>query len=178
MGRHRRRRTRNRSARSPIGLFGVLVLVAVLMAACASDSDAGELLFEGAWSRPTPGDAAIGVVYFSVTSPIDDEILSVSVPSAIAGAAMMHETLLDGIAPPAAPATDQSDSTGEMSMVPLESLPLTAGETVVFEAGAKHIMLTGLVAPLVDGQTFVLTLELREAGTQAVSVLVTPNPPD
>jgi periplasmic copper chaperone A len=156
-----------------------VLLGAAMVAACGgSDSDANELIFEGAWSRPTPGDATNGVVYFTVTSPIDDEILSVSVPASIAGEAMMHETLLDGIAPPAMPAMDHGDSTGEMSMVPLESLPLPAGETVVFEAGAKHIMLTDLAAPLVEGQMFSLTFELREAGTQAINVLVTPNPPD
>lgn len=156
-----------------------MLLAAAVVASCGgSDSSADELIFEGAWSRPTPGDATNGVVYFSVTSPVDDEILSVTVPPSIAGAAMMHETLLDGIAPPAAPSTDDSASTGQMSMGPLESLPLTAGETVVFEAGGKHIMLTGLAAPLVEGQTFALTFELREAGTQSINVQVTPNPPD
>jgi periplasmic copper chaperone A len=158
--------------------LAALLMVTVVVAACGStDSDANELTFAGAWSRPTPGDATNGVVYFSVTSPIDDEILSVSVPASIAAEAMMHETLLDGIAPPAMPGMDTGDGSGEMSMVPLESLPLKAGEAVVFEAGAKHIMLTDLAAPLVEGQTFTLTFELREAGTQAVSVQVMPNPP-
>ena len=158
-------------------LVAMLLATTTMAAACSTDSDANVLTFDRAWSRPTPGDATNGVVYLSVTSPIDDEILSVSVPAAIAGMAMMHETLLDGIAPPAAPGTENTAGTGQMSMVPLESLPLPAGETVVFEAGAKHIMLTDLAAPLVEGQTFVLTFELREAGTQPVTVQVTPNPP-
>jgi copper(I)-binding protein len=158
-------------------IVAAVLFAVTLFAACGSDSSATELTFEGVWSRPTPGDATNGVVYFSVTSPIDDEILSVSVPSSIAGKASMHETMLDGIAPPAMPGMDMGDGSGEMSMVPLESLPLTADKPVVFEAGGKHIMLTDLVAPLVEGQTFALTFELREAGTQTVNVLVTPNPP-
>ncbi len=160
-------------------LLAAVVFAATVVAACGgSDSSTNDLAFVGAWSRPTPGNATNGVIYLSVTSPIDDEILSVSVPAAIAADAAMHETLLDGIDPPAMPSMDHDDSAGEMSMVPLESLPLPAGETVVFEAGAKHIMLTDLAAPLVEGQTFVVTFELREAGTQPVTVQVTPNPPD
>jgi copper(I)-binding protein len=155
----------------------MLACAVTAVAACSNASDTDTLTFAGVWSRPTPGDVTNGFIYLSVTSPIDDEILSVSVPASIAGAAMMHETLLDGIAPPAAPGTTLGGSPGQMSMVPLASLPLPADQTVVFEAGGKHIMLTDLVAPLVEGQTFALTFELREAGTQAVNVLVTPNPP-
>lgn len=160
-----------------IGSLGAAIAFALAVVACGSDSGVDSLTVEGAWSRPTPAGATNGVVYLTITSPVDDEIESVSVPSSVAGSAMMHETVLDGIAPPAMPGMDMGDGSGDMSMVPLDSLPLPAGEAVVFEAGAKHIMLMDLATPLVEGRTFPLTLELRDAGPLTVDVIVSPNPP-
>ena len=60
------------------------------------------------------------------------------------------------VPPPASPTSVPSD--GQMTMAPLASVPLPAGEAVLFEAGGKHIMLNDLAAPLVEGQTFVAHL--------------------
>jgi copper(I)-binding protein len=135
----------------------------------------GQLSFEGVWSRPTPGGATNGVVYLAVTSPVDDAIVGVSVSPAIAASAELHETMGATVPPPGSPTSVPSD--GQMTMAPLAEVTLPAGEAVLFEAGGKHIMLNDLAAPLVEGQTFVLTFSLRTAGMEEVIVVVTPNPP-
>jgi len=63
-------------------------------------------------------------------------------------------------------------SSGAMSMQPLAELPLPKGQTVTLEPGGYHIMLVDLVAPLVVGNDFVLTLLFESGASQNVAVAV------
>ena len=76
------------------------------------------------------------------------------------------DTLL-GISSPAAEhaqAHETLNENGIMKMRPLERLQIVPHESLVFEPGARHIMLTGLRAPLKEGETFLLVLTFAEAG--------------
>lgn len=53
---------------------------------------------------------------------------------------------------------------GISSMAPVPSLEIAAGATVEMKPGSYHIMLLGLKAPLVAGQTIPLTLTFAHAG--------------
>jgi copper(I)-binding protein len=59
---------------------------------------------------------------------------------------------------------------GVMEMRPVPSLTIAPGKTVVLEPSNYHVMLTGLKAPLKEGQTLPLTLTFAHAGAQQVTV--------
>ena len=53
---------------------------------------------------------------------------------------------------------------GMMKMAQLtEGLPLAAGQAVELKPGGNHLMLIGLTAPLVAGETVPLTLTFQDA---------------
>jgi copper(I)-binding protein len=82
-------------------------------------------------------------------------LLGVATP--VAETANMHATLERG---------------GMMHMEPLAELPMTAGQTVRFEPGGKHIMLSGPRQVLPVGTRFPLTLRFAVAGEVTVEVNV------
>lgn len=73
--------------------------------------------------------------YFTLTNDGNEPVVltGISVSSTIAKAASLHETIVND---------------DMVSMRPLHQLSLDAGQTVQFQAGGKHIMLTGLNKPL------------------------------
>ena len=102
---------------------------------------------EDAWARTNPLNPDSGSVYVILTSDTDDAILYADVDFSIAMSTEVHETLT---------AADGSTTT---QMV--EPVPLPAGQPVAFEPGGLHIMLMGLVEPLVAGNVVSVTLTLE-----------------
>lgn len=162
----------------------VAVTAVLLFSACGDDSEGvSELTVERAWSRTTPAAATTGVVYLEITSPDDDTIVGAAVPADIAGSAELHETMAAGESGHShggdtADTTDNSASSGEMVMEPLDSVELPADSTVVFEPGGLHIMLIDLAAPLELDEEFTLTLTLGSGDQIDVDVVVADNVPD
>jgi periplasmic copper chaperone A len=67
----------------------------------------------------------------------------------------------------------QIDAQGVMRMRAEPALPLPAGADLRLRHGGEwHLMLSGLKAPLQEGQRFPLTLHFEHAGTVEVSVWV------
>jgi copper(I)-binding protein len=69
------------------------------------------------------------------------------------------------------------DLGGGMRMVPVESIPLPAGEQVVLEPGHLHMMFMGLAAPLEIGQRFDVTLHFEIADDLVVEFEVREDAP-
>ena len=113
-------------------------------------------------SHPSAG-APVGVVYLEVRNPgkQDDRLVSVSSPAA--SSAMLHETVRDG----------------DMARMKHASqgFKVPAGGNLKLAPGGKHVMLMGLVEPLVEGQTISLTLRFQQAGELSVEVPVRPRQP-
>jgi copper(I)-binding protein len=65
-----------------------------------------------------------------------------------------------------------SDSASLMSMKEVASVTIPANGSVTFEPGGYHIMLTGLAAPLKNGQKFDLNLGFLNAGVIKVTATV------
>lgn len=151
-----------------------------LIAGCGSETAAEPvtvLTASGAWARTTPPGATNGVVYLTIASPVDDSIVGASVPAAVAKGAELHETMgADNTSP--MPNMPEMSTGGQMTMVPVDSVPLAAGRPVAFEPGGKHVMLTDLAAPLVAGDTFTVTFTLASGATLPVEVTVSDNPPE
>ena len=180
--------------------FALFAAATLAVASCGSDSDstadtsapAGEdITISGAWARTSPMSVTVGAVYMDITAAADDELLSAAVDASIAGTVEIHETVAADMsgdmagdmaegdaAMPGEEGEEVSEDTmagdmsGEMTMRPVSSVALPAGETVMLMPGGYHIMLLDLAAPLEVGQTFDVTLTFANAGTQVVTVEV------
>ncbi|WP_018633941.1 copper chaperone PCu(A)C [Neomegalonema perideroedes] len=133
----------------------------LLLAAPAFAQEAGHahapaaLETSGAFIRATLPRAPVGGAYLTIVNsgPEDDRLLAVTSP--VGAFAAIHE---------------MAHADGVMSMRPLpEGLPIPAGETVSLKPGGYHIMIEGLTAPLVEGETLDLTLTFEKAGEIPVS---------
>jgi hypothetical protein len=121
-------------------------------AALAQDRD---VQITGAWARATPGGAQAAAAYVTLDAPAGDRLTGVSTPAA--QKADIHEMSMDN---------------GVMKMRPVDGVDLPPGQKVTLKPGGYHIMLTGLAKPLVEGQSFPLTLDFAKAGKHEVTVNV------
>jgi len=149
-----------------------LIATSLLLAGCGSDSDNGSatttttaaesastteastaMEITDVWARQSPMGTTAGAIYLNVTSPTDDALMGASVPAEIAGTVEIHETAMS--------TPDMGEGTESMTMAPVESIELPAGETVALEPGGYHVMLLDLVQPLVTGESFEVTLSFE-----------------
>lgn len=179
-----------RRRRSAAG-FALIAASSLVIASCGGDSDSStdtgaapgeDVTVSGGWARTSPMSVTVGAVYMDITAAADDELVSASVDPSIAATVEIHETVAADM--PGASGEDSSMSgdttddtmagamTGEMTMQPVESVVLPAGETVMLMPGSYHIMLIDLAAPLEVGQTFDVTLTFANAGEKVVTVEV------
>lgn len=109
-----------------------------------------------AWCRPSPNGAKAGGCYVTLTAATDDKLTDGSTPRA--GSLQVHEMKTEN---------------GMMKMAELTAgLPLPAGQAVALAPGGNHLMLIGLTAPLVDGETVPLTFQFASAPTITVQAQV------
>jgi copper(I)-binding protein len=139
--------------------FAAAVLVAVVTTACGGASS-GNVAVDDPWARTSAMMQTAGAVYMELSADEADALVAASVDPSIAPTVEIHETSGDG---------------DMMSMSPVDSIELPAGETVPLEPGGYHIMLLGLVDPLEDGTSFDLTLEFENGESQTVEVEVRDN---
>jgi copper(I)-binding protein len=118
------------------------------------------VLVHDAWTRASPMMDLAGAAYMVIdnTTTEDDALVRASSPAA--EIAEIHQT------------TTAPD--GTLAMAPVEAIPVPAGGRAVLEPGGYHIMLIGLVEPLVEGGAIEVTLEFEHASPRTVSALVQP----
>lgn len=150
----------------------VLVLLGIGATACGAETleTPRTLAATGAWARVTPEGASRGVVYLSVTTDRRDAVVSAAVPSTVARAATLHETMTEG------DAGHHGGSGGEMTMAPVDRIVMVPGTPLAFEPGGKHVMLDDLVAPLQRGERFEMVLELESGRSITAQVVVGDGP--
>ena len=133
--------------------------IAFALAALSHAALAGQTTIdiEQPWSRSTPPAAKTGAAYMTLVNrgSETDRLLSASTP--VAGEAEVHKT---------------ANENGVMKMMPAGALELKPGSPVVLSPGGLHVMMMDLKGPLVDGQTFPLTLTFEKAGKVEVAVPV------
>jgi copper(I)-binding protein len=112
----------------------------------------------GAWSRESPMMELAGAAFMVLVnnSEADDALVGASSPAATT--VEIHQT------------TQAED--GTMAMAPVEEVPVPAGGMAELKPGSYHVMLIGLVQPLVVGEQIELTLEFATAEPQTVMVAV------
>jgi copper(I)-binding protein len=146
----------------------LIVLAALLLPACfanAHEYKTGELEIAHPWSQELPPNAQTVAAYFVITNKgkTADRLLSVDSP--IAGAAQLHEHVMQ-------------DDMMKMQQVPSVEIP--AGGTVTFAPMAYHVMLLELKdrSLLSDGKRFALTMHFEKSADVTVEVAVQKSAPD
>ena len=141
---------------------GALALAAAMLVAgsaplAAGEYQAGGVKISRAWARATPGGATTAAAYLSLEliQGEPDRLLAASTP--MAAQVMLHATQSEG---------------GVMRMVHLEAIELRPGAPETLAPGGTHLMLTGLAAPLRQGETLPLVLTFERAGTVEIAVPV------
>jgi periplasmic copper chaperone A len=136
-------------------VLALTFLFAAPVAQACETFTSGDISVQQAWSRASIGTGRPAVLYLEITNngAMDDALLGLTTPAA--SMPMLHETTVtDGVA----------------AMPHAESIPVPAGETVALLPGGFHGMLMGLTDPLVEGQTFPITLTFEQAGNLDVTV--------
>ena len=109
-----------------------------------------------AWCRPTPNGAQTGACYLTLQSSAGDRLTGVATP--VSTATQIHTmSMEDGV-------MRMSEMAG--------GLPLPSGQPVTLAPGGVHLMLVGLTAPLVAGQTVPLTLGFEKSPAMTVQAEV------
>lgn len=133
------------------------LVVVLLLSSCAPA--AKEIEVYDAWARPA-AQGGNGAVYFVIRSSATEELLGVS--SDAAAAVEMHESTMNG---------------DVMEMRQVQSIPLGAGEEVIFDPGGLHIMLVNLKQDLKTGDEIEITLHFKDYQDIPLHVPVQESPP-
>ena len=140
--------------------YALLTMLAAALVAPplpAADAPRATLALERAWARATPPGASVGAVYLIIDnrSSRSDRLLSVASPRA--ARVEVHATVRD---------------VDVVRMRRVDPLHIGAAERLVLEPGGTHVMLMGLKAPLVEGETVPLTFRFELAGAIDVAARV------
>jgi len=129
----------------------------VVPPAAAHEYKLGSLLLDHPWARASIGAAKAGAAYLTITNHGAEADRLVAAATPVARDASLHTHLMEE---------------GVMKMRPVEALEIAPGEPAVLQPGGLHIMLMGLTTPLVEGDSFPLTLTFEKAGSIEVEVKV------
>jgi copper(I)-binding protein len=138
----------------------VALLAALILVIPACGDDAEGITVEGAWARNSPMTAGAGAGYLKVTSPVADTLVGITVDATVAEMGELHDVVEVSTGTTIPGSMDLG--TG-MMMIPIDAIPLPAGEQVVLEPGHLHLMFVGLAGPLEIGQKFDVTLQFETA---------------
>lgn len=100
-----------------------------------------------------------GAAYMSIMNEGGSDDTLISAETDVAEVVELHETTMD-----------ENDM---MQMSPVENILIPAGGSATLEPGGKHVMLIGIQEGLAVGDTFDLTLNFEQSGSQTVQVEVT-----
>jgi len=126
-------------------------------AAVAHDYTLHDLHIEHPFARATPPGATSGGVYLTIENRGSTADRLVRVASAAAASVELHSMAMDG---------------NVMRMRAIAGLDIAPGGKVTLGATGYHVMLVGLVRPLVAGDSIPVTLTFAKAGPIDVSAIV------
>ena len=150
------------AAATALLLSGVVVVAALSLGsanALAHDYTLEDLRIEHPYARPTPPGARTGAAYLTIRNAGRESDRLVRVSSPVAASADLHSMTMEG---------------NLMKMRQVSSIGIPAGTTVMLGSGGYHVMLVGLVHPLVAGGDVSLTLTFERSGSIDVSAPVVP----
>ena len=132
-----------------LGIVAILVAL-VLAAGCATPSAAPAVTVENPFARPSPSEGGNGGAFMTIVNAGATADRLVSAQSSASKTVELHET---------------TDEGGVMKMRPVPGgFEVPANDRLELKPGGKHVMLIGLTAPLVAGQTVEITLNFEKSG--------------
>ena len=137
--------------------LALLIGAALSTPAQAHEFKLGQLHVDHPWARATIGQVKNGAAYLTVANHSDQPDTLVGVDSPVAKRVELHTHMMED---------------GVMKMRKLDGIEVNPGEPAVLAPGGLHIMLIGLHAPLVEGESFPLTLTFEQAGSVEVEVKI------
>ncbi|MFX0544091.1 copper chaperone PCu(A)C [Roseovarius sp. S1116L3] len=119
---------------------------------------AADITVEDAYARSASPTAKTGAAFMQIVNHgAEDRLLGASSPAA--DLVQLHTHIESG------------DGVMKMTHVE-EGFELPAEGTIAMQRGGKHVMLMGLTAPLVQGESVPITLTFEKAGDMTVDVTV------
>lgn len=131
-----------------LALGGIMICLGTLAQAAEAIS------IEKAWARASIGNAPAGAAFLTVKSGGAADRL-IGAKGDVAKKIELHTHIHDG---------------GVMMMRQVEAIEVPAGGVAMLKPGGNHVMLIGLKAPLMEGESFPLTLMFEKAGEIKVVV--------
>ena len=139
--------------------LSVALLMGLPMASSAQQmSDNASIVVENPWARSSLGPSRPGGAYLTVRNEGSDPISLIGLRAEISGMASIHET--------------RTNSDGVSSMAPADDIMIPLGGMIALEPGGYHAMLMQLQSPLVEGETFPLTLLFSDGTELEITVPV------
>jgi copper(I)-binding protein len=142
--------------------FGILIAALVFIGiglATAHEYSSKDVTVSHPWARATPGGVKVGGAFLEMKAATGQGDRLVGARSPAAGAVELHSHVMEkGIA----------------KMRRVDAIALRAGASVVLKPSGYHLMLTGLHAPLKEGDLLKLTLVFEKAGEIEVDATVEP----
>lgn len=138
-------------------LFSVFL---VMPSGLPVSGQSGAIVVEAPWARATPPGAPTAAGYLTIRNAGGEPDRLLAAASPRAGRVELHETSI-------------SDGVARMRQL-AEGLEIAAGETIVLEPGARHLMFSELTKGFKAGQSVPVTLTFAEAGELRVALQVVP----
>ncbi|MBX3596897.1 MAG: copper chaperone PCu(A)C [Rhizobiaceae bacterium] len=143
-------RFRSLEERLGIAVFTFALLFAMNQQIHAHEFKLGELEIIHPWSRETPNGAKVAAGYVKIVNHGKQADKLIAASGTIASKTEIHEMSVD--------------SSGVMTMRPVESVEIPAGGEVELKPGSYHIMFMGLTDPKKKGDKFSGSLTFERAG--------------
>ncbi len=139
------------------GPWLMLALGVLMGAVSAHDYKLGDIEIIHPWAKPSIGQAKAGAAFATILNngAGDDRLLAAK--SDVSELVELHTHSMDG---------------GVMRMRPVEAIVIPAGDAAELAPGGHHIMLLNLKGPLVDGESFPVTLVFEKAGEITIEVKI------
>jgi periplasmic copper chaperone A len=112
---------------------------------------------EQPWARATPKGTKMGAAFMTLVNngASAERLLGATTP--LAEHVQFHQ---------------ETEEKGVSRMRELKAVDIKPGGKIIFKPGEMHVMIVGLKQPLIEGQTFPLTLQFEKAGIVEVTVPV------
>ena len=111
-----------------------------------------DVFIEDAWSRASIGTSRPGVAYMTLRNTGAEPVVVTGLRTDLARMPMIHATT--------------TDAQGVTRMSHMYEVEIAAGEAVALEPGGLHVMLMDLQRPMVEGESYTLSVIFAD-GTEA-----------
>jgi len=133
--------------------LGIATLALTLLAAAPPVLAGGEdVVIEDAWSRASIGTSRPGVAYMTLRNAGTEPVVVTGLRTDLAMMPMIHATT--------------TDVQGVTRMAHMDEVEIAAGKTVALAPGGLHVMLMDLQRPMVEGESYSLSVIFAD-GTEA-----------